>query len=68
MFPNRLFRYDGRRWVKMEDNVRMTLSNTNTKNTQRTGFVNNTNEATIAGDTVKERQGLSQALKAKADN
>ena len=68
MFPNRLFRYDGRRWVKMEDNVRMTLSNTDTKNTQRTGFINNTNEATIGGETVKERQGLSQAIKAKADN
>ena len=68
MFPNRLFRYDGRRWVKMEDNVRTTLSNTDTKNTQRTGFINNTNEATIGGETVKERQGLSQAIKAKADN
>ena len=35
MLPNRLFRYDGRRWVKMEDNVRMTLTNTDTKQTQR---------------------------------
>ena len=68
MFPNRLFRYDGRRWVKMEDNVRMTMTNTDARNTQRTGFVNNTNESTIGGDTVKERQGLSKALKAKADN
>ena len=68
MFPNRLFRYDGRRWVKMEDNVRMSLSNTDTKQTQKGTFVNNTNEAKIGGDTVKERQGLSQALKAKADN
>jgi len=25
--PNRLFRYNGTRWVKMEDNVRMTMSN-----------------------------------------
>ncbi len=68
MMPNRLFRYDGTRWVKMEDNVRMTMTNTNTKQTQKGTFVNNTNEATIGGDTVKERQGLSQALKAKADN
>ena len=68
MFPNRLFRYDGRRWVKMEDNVRMSLSNTDTKQTQKGTFVNNTNEAKIGGDTVKERQGLSQALKEKADN
>lgn len=27
-FPNRLFRYDGNRWVKMEDAVRHTLTNT----------------------------------------
>lgn len=26
-FPNRLFRWDGKRWVKYEDNVRMTMSN-----------------------------------------
>ena len=26
-FPNRLFRYDGVRWVKYEDNVRMTMTN-----------------------------------------
>ena len=52
----------------MEDNVRMTMTNTNTKQTQKGTFVNNTKESTIGGDTVKERQGLSQALKAKADN
>ena len=68
MMPNRLFRYDGTRWVKMEDNVRMTMTNTTAKQTQKGTFVNNTNESTIGGDTVKERQGLSQALKAKADN
>ena len=66
--PNRLFRYDGTRWVKQEDNVRMTLSNTNTKSTQKGTFVNNTNSSDISGDTVKERQSLSQALRPKADN
>ena len=68
MMPNRLFRYDGTRWVKMEDNVRMTMTNTTAKQTQKGTFVNNTNESTIGGYTVKERQGLGQALKAKADN
>lgn len=66
--PNRLFRYDGTRWVKMEDAVRMTLSNTNNRNTQKTGFVNNTNTTTVAGQTIEQRQSLSQALKPKADN
>lgn len=66
--PNRLFRYDGRRWVKMEDNVRMTMSNTTTRATQKTTFVNNTTTNTIGGDVVEERQSLSKALRPKADN
>ena len=66
--PNRLFRYDGRRWVKVEDNVRMTMSNTTIRKTQKTTFVNNTTTDTIGGDTVEERQSLSKALRPKADN
>ena len=66
--PKRLFQYDGSRWVKVEDNVRMTLSNTTTKETQKGTFINNTNTDTIAGETVEERQSLSQALRPKADN
>ena len=68
LFPNRLFRYDGQRWVKMEDNVRTNLSNTDDKQTQKGQFVNNSNTSQIGGETVKERQSLSQALKPKADN
>jgi len=67
MMPNRLFRYDGRRWVKVEDAVRHTLSNTDTRNTQRTGFINNTKSAVIGTETVQERQAISKALKPKAD-
>ena len=52
----------------MEDAVRMTLTNTDARNTLRTGFVNNTATNKIAGETVTERQSLSQALKPKADN
>lgn len=66
--PNRLFRFDGRRWVKMEDNVRHTLTNTNTRATQKTTFINNTNSSNIGGDIVQERQSLSKALRPKADN
>jgi len=66
--PNRLFRYDGGRWVKMEDNVRMTLTNTDTRTNQKGTFINNTKTSTIAGETVEERQSLSKALKPKADN
>ncbi len=52
----------------MEDSVRMTLTNTDTRATQKTGFVNNATENVICGETVKERQPLSKAVKPKADN
>jgi len=79
--PNRLFRYDGSHWIKFEDNVRMTLNNfgaddvtrganmgKDVRETQKFGFINNTNTSTIAGEVVPERQALSKALKPKADN
>lgn len=65
--PNRLFRFDGTRWVKFEDSVRMTMTNTDSRQTQKTSFINNTNTSVIGGETVTERQSLSQALKPKAD-
>lgn len=75
--PNRLFRYDGRHWIKFEDDVRMTVStkgatqttdSTKVKQTQLGGFINNTNTATIAGEVIVERQALSKALRPRADN
>lgn len=66
--PNRMFKYDGRRWVKQNDDIRMTLSNTLEKQTQKASFINNTNTSTIAGETVPERQSLSKALRPKKDN
>ena len=68
MLPNRLFRYDGRRWVKIEDSVRMDMTQTNTRSTQKSSFVNNTKTDNIGGEVVQERQSLSKALKPKADN
>lgn len=66
--PNRLFRYNGRRWVKYEDKIRHGLSNTDTRANQKGTFINNTNTSEIGGETVQERQSLSKALKPKADN
>ena len=65
--PNRLFRYDGTRWVKTEDAVRMTMSNTDSRQTLKTSFINNTNTNEIGGVITEERQALSKALKPKAD-
>ena len=66
--PNRLFRYDGNRWIKVEDSVRLTTTNNSTRNTFKTGFINNSSTTTINGLTVEQRQALSDALKPKADN
>jgi hypothetical protein len=55
--PNRLFRFDGMRWVKREDNVRMTMTNedptkpyseTNiSRQTQKGTFINNNNQTGV---------------------
>lgn len=39
--PNRLFKFDGIRWIRIEDAVRMNMTNTDTRMTQKTSFVNN---------------------------
>lgn len=41
--PNRLFRFDGVRWIKTEDAVRMSMTNNNTRQTLKTSFINNEN-------------------------
>jgi|TARA_B110000037_G_scaffold72295_1_gene87076 hypothetical protein len=69
--PNRMFRYDGARWVKVQDDIRMSLSNTLERQTYKSSFINNTKTSQISGETVQERQSLSKALKPKkptADN
>ena len=65
--PNRLFRFNGARWVKREDNVRMTMTNLDTRKSAKTEFVNNTNTIVVDGEAVSERQSLSKALRPRAD-
>jgi len=67
--PNRLFRYDGARWVKIEDRVRTDLNNGPLNETLRSGFVNNTNTVlTTDLGRIPSRQSLSEILKPRADN
>ena len=66
--PNRLFRFDGTRWVKIEDSVRITTTNNDSRANFKTSFVNNSTSSTINGLTVEQRQALTDALKPKADN
>lgn len=64
--PNRLFRYDGNSWRKIEDSVRTTLTQTSGRDTLKGTFINNTTVNSISGEEVVERQALSKALRAKA--
>jgi len=67
--PNRLFRYDGARWIKVEDNVRANLTPGPDNRTLRSIFVNDTTTYTNQeGETLPTRQSLSKALTPKADN
>jgi hypothetical protein len=68
-WPNRLFRYDGRRWIKIEENVRTNLTNGPMNNTLRSTFVNNTYTVpTTDQGNIPSRQSLSELLKPRADN
>jgi len=64
--PNRLFRYDGARWVKVEDSVRTTLDGSGTS--QADSFINNTGTyIDNKGDKQSGKTGLSKALDIEED-
>ena len=66
--PNRLFRYSGTKWVKVEDNLRASYRN-DSNETLLGSFRNNNGEFnTNDGQTFISRQRLSDAIKPKADN
>ena len=66
-YPNRLFRYNGAKWVRIEDDVRYSYIPENSK-TQIGTFINNNREFTTRdGQTFTSKQKLSEAIKPKAD-
>lgn len=67
--PNRLFRYDGRRWIKIEDSVRTNLTHgVDSNHTLRNSFVNNPNTFVDKnGNTHDEKQNLNEVLRPRAD-
>lgn len=67
--PNRLFRWDGIRWKKIEDIVRTNITNNSANNlTQRNSFItNNKTFRDINNQIQPERQYLNDILKPKAD-
>lgn len=65
--PNRLFKYDGKRWLRVEDAVRTNLTPGN-GNTLRDRFINNTSTFTNSqGETEDSKQNLSDLLKPGSD-
>ena len=77
-FPNRLFRYNGVSWIKIEDSVRTApvfepttgyTETTYNNSSLRAGFVNN-RETVQTNDrgAIPSRQSLSDILKPNADN
>jgi hypothetical protein len=65
--PNRLFRYDSRRWVKIEDGLRTNLTLGPTNTTQRSGFINNT-DANYANALVWDAIRISSGAYTPAAN
>ena len=79
--PNALYRFDGKRWKLYASDAQMTMNQFGAQDvatgvfagqairqTQKTGFINNTNTSTVQGRVIPERQALSKVLKPKADN
>jgi len=68
-FPNRLFRFSGSRWVKVEDNIRTDLTPGSDNKSLHSGFVNNSDmvETNDRGN-IPSRQSLSKILRPKEDN
>ena len=67
--PNRVFRFDGKRWVSINDVQRTSLTQGANNQTQLGTFVNASGTFTNEdGKQVPVRQSLSKALTPKADN
>lgn len=67
--PNRLFRYDGRRWIKVEKDVRTNITNGADNNlTLRNSFVNNSKTFVDTNRNVHdEKQSLHEVLRPRSD-
>ncbi len=62
-FPQLLYRWDGRLWVRISSNVRTQTGYTETDTSQQSGFINNSNMTQLTdGSYVPQKQGLSSIL------
>lgn len=68
-FPNRLFRFNGKAWTAISDDVRTEIDWGLGNESQRSSFQNNPyTVATSDQGNIPSRQGLSQLLGPEADN
>ena len=66
--PNRLYVYNGNKWIHVEDNVRMNITNTTDRTTYRTKNFNTKTTITLAdGTKIDSKQSLSNVLSARED-
>ena len=62
-FPQLLYRWDGRLWVRISQNVRTQTGFTEANKSQMSGFINNRSETRLTDGTfVPQRQALSTIL------
>ncbi|CAB4129490.1 hypothetical protein UFOVP116_22 [uncultured Caudovirales phage] len=67
-FPHRLFRFTGKKWTKVEDELRTSLTPGAQNTSKKSGFINNDSEFTTkSGTVVSSRQNLNAALRPVAD-
>jgi hypothetical protein len=67
-YPQKLFRFDGKRWVQISENVRTGLGFDSDDRSQLSRFINDDDRTSVSPEgTVPTRQSLSKALKIKPD-
>lgn len=69
-YPQLLYRWDGKKWVRISENVRtLHLEWTEENKSQISSFINNSNTTTLTNGTkVDQRQALSSVLRIKPDD
>lgn len=62
-FPQILYRWDDRIWVRMSENVRTSTGMNSSDTSQLSGFINNNAQTTLtAGGTIPQKQAMSTML------
>ncbi len=67
-YPQKMFRFDGKLWKQISENVRTEMGFTSGDKSLRSSFINNENQTKLSNGTlISERQALSKILKINPD-